>query len=717
MTRAKETNNSPTPQDLLKAGLAYFEGGLNLIPVNAKKSPADPPLPHQKWKKYQTEGVTKAILRIWVNTPGVCGWAIVCGEISGGLTIMDFDEPGFYERWQAKVGELALRLPTQQTGSGYGYQVAFRSNLHIRNDKLACVQADNEEGRLTAIETRGEGGYAVVAPSFCPEATKRGKKHRQPYKVIQGDLAQIPSIPEEQAQFLLDVARSLDEMPFSKKKMEAAPLPPTRNGDGADAGIIGAFNETYDIGAILGRHGYEKRGTRFLAPDSTTGIPGVHIFENGRCYSHHANDPLNDGHSHDAFDVFRILEHAGDIRTAVKAAAQAFEIENPKPPPKDPQDIDGGQKSAHNFKLISVSNILSEPEEEAEWVWEGVLPRGGMSIQVAKPKVGKTTTALGLAVASSRGEDFLGRSTAQAPVVYLALEEKKGEVKKRLASLCVTDEPLHFHFGLAPKNAIREIDALAVETGAGLIIVDTLQKLTRIKDLNDYALVTNTLEPLLAISRERNCHIMLLHHAGKTERTDGDEILGSTALLGAVDTAIILKKREQGRTFSTIQRYGENIPETVLILHPDFSLTTEGTLDEARKRQIWGQIRELLEARAGFNEAEILEQVNCRKIDISAALRWALNQTPPLVQRKGMGKKGDPFKYFLPPLPPIYIREGEKQNLKNDITTQNLTDYSHSQELLLRPILGGRISPACLAAWDEAISQVVGEAVKKTFCN
>lgn len=236
-------------------------------------------------------------------------------------------------------------------------------------------------------------------------------------------------------------------------------------------------------------------------------------------------------------------------------------------------------------------------------------------------------------MAVSRGEDFLGRTTTQVPVIYLALEEKRAEVRKTLAALGVINEPLHFHFGLAPKNGIREIDALAAETGAGLIIVDTLQKLTRIKDLNDYALVTNTLEPLLAVARERNCHIMLLHHASKAERTDGDEILGSTPLLGAVDTAIILKNRDQGRTFSTIQRYGGNIPETVLTLNSDSSLTTEGTLEEARKRQIWGQIRELLEARSGLNEGEILEQANFRKIDISAALRWALKQTPPLFTR------------------------------------------------------------------------------------
>lgn len=654
MTKPGENNRNSSPKDLLEAGLAYLEGGISLIPVNARKTPADPPLPYQKWKRYQKEKVTTALLRKWAKTPGVQGWAMLCGKISGGLIILDFDEPGFYQRWKDKVGELALVLPTQQTGSGEGYQVAFRSNLPIRNDKLAYVPADNAEGRITAIETRGEGGYAVVPPSYCPEATKRGHKHQQPYKVIQGYFAKIPTLTNEQAQFLLGAARSLDEMPLSKKQMQSAPLPPYRNGGGVDSGVIGAFNERYELPTILERNLYEKRGNRYLAPDSTSGLAGVYIFENGRCFSHHANDPLNDGHSHDAFDVFRLLEYGGDIRAAVKAAAEVLGIYKINTPHSESASINENPHApAHHFNLTSVSSILNEPEEEAEWLWEGVLPRGGMSLQVAKPKVGKTTTALRLAVAVSRGEDFMSRTTTQVPVIYLALEEKKAEVRKCLAALGVTNELLHFHFGLAPKNGIREIDALAAETGAGLIIVDTLQKLTRIKDLNDYALVTNTLEPLLAVARDRNCHIMLLHHASKAERTDGDEILGSTALLGAVDTAIILKKREQGRTFSTIQRYGENIPETVLILNSDFSLTTEGTLDEARKRQIWGQIRELLETRAGLNEGEILEQANFRKIDISAALRWALNQTPPLVTREGQGRKGDPFRYFLPPQPPI----------------------------------------------------------------
>ena len=38
-------------------------------------------------------------------------------------------------------------------------------------------------------------------------------------------------------------------------------------------------------------------------------------------YSHHGADPLNDGHAHDAFSLYATLEHGGDHRIAVKAAA------------------------------------------------------------------------------------------------------------------------------------------------------------------------------------------------------------------------------------------------------------------------------------------------------------------------------------------------------------------------------------------------------------
>src|SRR6266513_2305052 len=93
---------------------------------------------------------------------GAKALAIVCGTGSGGMLVFDFDVDGFYEAWCAAVGNLANGLPVQRTGGG-GYQVFCRCGNHGENTKLAWVEDETENsGRKCAIETRAEGGYAVV---------------------------------------------------------------------------------------------------------------------------------------------------------------------------------------------------------------------------------------------------------------------------------------------------------------------------------------------------------------------------------------------------------------------------------------------------------------------------------------------------------------------------------------------------------------------------
>ena len=89
--------------------------------------------------------------------------------------------------------------------------------------------------------------------------------------------------------------------------------------------VIDAFNAQNEIGTILVEHGYIQIGRRWLWAGSTTGLPGVRLLpDDGRVYSSHGGDPLNDGHAHDAFDCHRILRHDGDMTQAVKDAAQSM---------------------------------------------------------------------------------------------------------------------------------------------------------------------------------------------------------------------------------------------------------------------------------------------------------------------------------------------------------------------------------------------------------
>jgi hypothetical protein len=91
--------------------------------------------------------------------------------------------------------------------------------------------------------------------------------------------------------------------------------------------VIQAFNQVYSIESLLERHGYTKGRDRYVRPGGRSESVSV---RDGRSVHWSSNDPLNDGKVksgigvHDAFDVFCYYEHGGDVRVAVKAAAEVL---------------------------------------------------------------------------------------------------------------------------------------------------------------------------------------------------------------------------------------------------------------------------------------------------------------------------------------------------------------------------------------------------------
>jgi hypothetical protein len=96
---------------------------------------------------------------------------------------------------------------------------------------------------------------------------------------------------------------------------------------------------------------------------------------------------------------------------------------------------------AATMRFTTLRDLLSEQEQVTAWVVENLLPSGGDSLLVAKPKVGKSTLARCLALAVARGNEFLGRKTSQGLVMYLALEEKRDEVRRHFEAMGGRDEP------------------------------------------------------------------------------------------------------------------------------------------------------------------------------------------------------------------------------------------------------------------------------------
>ena len=336
----------------------------------------------------------------------------------------------------------------------------------------------------------------------------------------------------------------------------------------------------------------------------------------------------------------------GDAADFVAAGGTLFELErlvSEAPEWKPPQD-----KVEIGFRLTKLSDLLQEPDEDIAYLWENTLIKGGLSILVAKPKVGKSTLARNLALKVARGDtEFLGRAiTASGAVVYLGLEEKRSEVKKHFERMGVTEDlPIFIHVGSAPEKAIEELCKAVMDNKAVLAIVDPFQRLVRSPDLNDYSSVSLALEPLMQIARDTGCHILLIHHANKgISRESGDSILGSTAIYGSMDCALIMKRSESYRTIESIQRYGEDLPRTVLTFDIVTGLTSSGgSLEDVEVAECGKAIIELLIDHE-TTEKEIKEGITDHKGGtVSKSLRLLCQEGK--VQRQGLGKKGDPYLY------------------------------------------------------------------------
>src|SRR5437773_8802974 len=301
--------------------------------------------------------------------------------------------------------------------------------------------------------------------------------------------------------------------------------------------------------------------------------------------------------------------------------------------------------AGEDLGLMSIGELLGESDTAPAWLVDQRLPAGGLGILPGKPKAGKTTLARCLALRVARGEPWLGHATTRGPVIYLALEEKRSEVRGHFKALGATSaEPIFILCATAPIDALARLRREAERRCPALIIVDTLFKLIRIDDGNDYALVTAALEPLLTLARETGAHVLAVHHLGKGERGDGDAILGSTAIFASVDTVLLLKRSARYRTLSSIQRYGDDLEEITLRLDPVTRDVTAGPpRDEADLAEASRLIIEALTAAAGpMTEAELDAAVECRTGLRREALRRLVGTE---IVRIGRGGKTGPVLY------------------------------------------------------------------------
>lgn len=170
---------------------------------------------------------------------------------------------------------------------------------------------------LRCMKATGATQQDLVPPSVHPETGR-------PYQ-WNGDFESVPPLPNR----VREIWDNISEWKELLKSEDPLWQPPPECSDfkkKADQFVdgqrspINEYNETHCIEDLLREQGYSQVGRQYLRPGSTTQVPGLKVFvgDNGKklAYSF-GGDTLNDGHAHDVFDFYRILECEGDWAKAL----------------------------------------------------------------------------------------------------------------------------------------------------------------------------------------------------------------------------------------------------------------------------------------------------------------------------------------------------------------------------------------------------------------
>jgi hypothetical protein len=330
-----------SPESL--AALTWYAAGCTPIPIRLDGSKA----PYGEWRQ-------------WINQrpefpPLIsddAGIAIICGATSGNLEMLEFEGLAVREGlWDALQAALPNVPGLQAVVDGYGEE-SPKNGLHLfyrvsdapalGNTKLAsrparpnewtAAERDNAAKGLTPkrtlIETRGQGGYVIVAPTRAEASDPAGPYGQRPWVQRWGSPATIATITAEQRREIhvwcrsLHIAAPVRQMaPMANTSPVGAAI--TGANDGDRPGDVFARQHTW--AQILTPHGwrelYQHGGkTYWCRPGKESGVSATTTDDGpgdpGGLWVFTTSSTFEPEQQYTKFAAYAHLEHGGSMATA-----------------------------------------------------------------------------------------------------------------------------------------------------------------------------------------------------------------------------------------------------------------------------------------------------------------------------------------------------------------------------------------------------------------
>lgn len=467
------------------------------------------------WKANQTVRATPKEIREWWDRHPRLNVGVALGPVSGLVGIDVDDEEGDTLLGELSGGDLPA---TWEYTTGKGRRLLYQLPPGVQVVNHAFRRPGTE---IEILRFMSGGGQVVLPPSIHPNGST------YTWKSLRGP----------------------DDLPLADAPEWLRGEGRPKTGDArrpADGELISEGGRNNYLTSLAGA--MRKRGA-----DEAAILAALESTNQNRC-----DPPLADS---EIQTIARsICRYAPDDFSGV-----SFKLPDPnRTEPVTP----GGRK----FKWASE---LTAPVKGTDWIWDGYLPRGGITLLSALWKAGKTTLLAHLLRSLGTDGSFLGRTIHASRVLYVSEEGEQHWVRRR-DDLSIGDNAGFYlqPFAAKPNPAdwiafVNNLKADVEEHRFDLVIFDTLAKLWPVVEENDAGSVDAALMPLWNITKS-GAGVLLIHHLRKSGGAEYTASRGSGALSAFPDILIELTRfdamnaRDRKRTLRAKGRY-EETPDEIII--------------------------------------------------------------------------------------------------------------------------------------------------------
>ena len=214
-------------------------------------------------------------------------------------------------------------------------------------------------------------------------------------------------------------------------------------------------------------------------------------------------------------------------------------------------------------QLLTFGQVLDLPPPNP--LVEGWIDKGTLNVIYGKPKMGKTFVGLDLAMCVATGSYWHGTPVEKANVLYIAAEGVNYYAPRLRAWQQINNihnPPEGFtvfngRIDLLDAGAVAELHSIIEEQEIGLVVPDTLARCMPGAEENSSQSMGIAVDNMTAIARATGTTFCAIHHSGKDESKG---LRGSSALLGALDSSLVLKASGNGIRLHAEDQRGHEQP-------------------------------------------------------------------------------------------------------------------------------------------------------------